>query len=166
MIETIKLLLLLFIVSVIVCIIANVELFISQHKASYSCPLVKDYKIITPKESGLTHPMYLFNTKYIKSKSIPFHKGFNKNNYQKVQLEKHLATRLNQPIIEFVSTLSKVPKSKMPLNTLFSAVSKGEEIANNADPSYNSKPTTYKLIYHKNNNVEAFITGDKFYLLN
>lgn len=163
--ETLQLFLIIGVISIIVIIVANIELFITKRKTIFSGPLTKNFVVIKPKYTGFSEPVWIFNSKNMKAKQIPHSNGFNKNEYDKYVIEEHFASRLNRPLREFFDSLKSIPKSKMPMNTLFNAIYKGEVLASSADPAAVIKPSSYKIIHSKQDNVEAFIAGDNFYLL-
>ena len=163
--ETIKFFMIVVIVVIILLIIANIELKIVENKAVYSTPLTKTYLILTPSKTGLNDPVYVYNSKNIKSKDVPKLNGYNVNYYNKTSVDKHLATKLNDKITELFSNVGRVPKSSMPINALYNVVSKGEEIATTLDPMTSDK-STYKALHSTRDNVEFFINNDKLYVMN
>ena len=163
--QTIQLLLILAVVTVIVAIIANIELAITKKKCLYHGKLMKGFIMIKPEETGLTSPCWVYNSKYIKSRNIVFPNGYNRNRYTKRVIDEHFASKLNRPIVDFVHTLASVPKSPMPMNALYNAIMKGEIVATNADPMANAALTNYRLIHSKDDNIVCFISGDEFYIL-
>lgn len=165
--ETIKLILILALITVIVSIFANIELFITKRRAFYDVPITKNFVMLKPEYTGLSKPVWIFNSKNIKSRNIPHSNGFNKNEYTKYRIEEHLASKLNRPLKEFFTTIKQIPKSKMPLNALFNTISKGEVFATSVDPgTINNRASDYKIIHSKNDNIETFIADDRIYLLN
>lgn len=163
--QTIELILFLSCVTIIVAMISNIELFVSKRKAIYSSPLTKNFVYLKPSETGLKYSCWIYNSKNIKARNIPYPQGFNKNNYSKDLIEEHLASRLNRPIIDFFQTLANITKTKMPMNMLYNAIMKGEIIASNADPIANQSLSTYKIIHSKQDHIETFISGDRFYII-
>lgn len=164
--ETIRLILIFGSVAFVVLIIANIELFINEKKAIYSNDLVKTVMMIPPRKTGLNDPIWIFNSKNIKSKDIQYPQGHNHSLYQKYKMDEHLASKMNRPIKEFFSYLANIPKSSMPINNLFKSVSKGEEAIFTVDPSTSDISTQYKIIHSNRDKIESFISGDKFYIIN
>ena len=164
--ETIRLILIFCTISVIVLIIANLEMYINKNKSIYSGQLMKRYEYITPAKSGLHDPVWIFNSKNIKAKDIEYPRGHNKSKYVKSHIDEHLASKLNRPLKELLQSLVKLPRSSMPLNTLYTTISKGEEAVFSVDPgSIVPIKSNYKILHSTRDNIEAFISNDQFYIL-
>lgn len=163
--ETVRLILIFIAVAIIVVLIANIELYINKQKAIYSSSLVKRYEMLTPRKTGLQDPIWIFNTKNVHAKDIQFPHGFNKNKFTKSRIQEHLASKLNRPISDLFTYLKHLPKSTMPINTLYNTISKGEEAVFNVDPGSGTAETNYKIIHSKRDNIETFISGDQYFIL-
>ena len=161
---TIRLFLIVVIIVVILLIVANIELKIVEQKAIYTIPLNKTYLVLSPDKTGLNDPIYIYNSKYIKSKDVPKLNGFNNNNYIKSQIDAHLASKLNSKVSDLFNTVGRIPKSSMPINTLYSVVSKGEEIASTIDPA-SADRMSYKALQSTRDNIEFFINNDQLYIM-
>ena len=164
--ESIKLILIFIGVSLVVLLIANVELHINKRKAIYEGELMKQYVYLPPRKTGLSDPIWVFNTKNVHTKDINFPPGFNKNKYLKIRIEEHIASKMNKPVLELLHSLQHLPKSSMPFNTLYKTISKGEEAVIKVDPiSASPNESGYKVIHSKRDKIETFISGDHFYIL-
>ena len=163
--QTISLLLTLAVITIVVSIVANIELAITKRKCVYSGQLMKGCVMLSPEQTGLSHPCWIYNSKYIKGRNIAYPNGHNKSKYAKRIIDEHFASKLNRPIGDFLHSLASVPKSKMPLNSLYNAIMKGEIMATNADPMSNSSLTNYRLIHSKQDRLECFISGNEFFIL-
>lgn len=165
--ETIKLILVFCAVAFVVLIIANIELYVNKNNAVFEGELMKTYMMVPPNKTGLKDPVWVFNSKNVKGRDITYPAGHNKNNFVKMRIEEHLASKMNKPVSDLIEYIKKIPKSSMPLNNLYKTISKGEEAVLNVDPgSVGAVESDYKIIHSTNDNVEAFINGDKFYILN
>ena len=163
--ETVKLILVFIAVAIVVVIIANIEMYINKKKAIYTTPLVKRYAVLTPNQTGLQDPIWIFNTKNIHAKDIRFPNGFNKNKFTKERVQEHLASKLNRPIGDLINYVRRLPKSSMPINTLYNTISKGEEAVFGVDPSSGTAESNYKIIHSKRDNIETFISGEELFIL-
>lgn len=162
--DTFKFFIIVVIIIIVLLIVANVELKLVEQKAIYTVPLNKTYLILPPSKTGLQEPIYIYNSKKIKSKSVPKISGYNENSYKKCCVDKHLATKLNDKLKELVSVVTKVPKSSMPINTIYSVISKGEEMASTIDPAINDT-SYYRALHSVNDKIEFFINNDILYIM-
>ena len=127
---------------------------------------MKQYVYLSPSKTGLKDPIWIFNSKNIKAKDIKYPRGYNKNNYVKHHIDEHLASKLNRPVKELLHSISQIPKSTMPLNALYTTISKGEEAVSNVDPSAVAPiKSNYKVIHSTRDNIETFINNDHFYII-
>ena len=164
--ETIRLALVFTCVSVLVLIVANVELFINKYISVYEGNLVKDVKMISAEKTGLNDPIWIYNSKRVHLKDIRFPFKYHKSDFVKEHIEEHLGSKINRPFLEVIENTKNIFKSSMPVNNLYKILSKGEEAIYTVDPGMGIETTNYKLIHSKrDNNIEAFISGNSFYIL-
>jgi len=164
--ETIKLIFIFCGVALIVLLVANIEMYINKNNSIYSGQLMKRYVYIPPETSGLQDPIWIFNSKNIKAKDIQYPNGYNKRKYTKSVIDEHLASKLNKPLKELLQSLRHLPKSSMPLNTLYTTISKGEEAVYSVDPGTIAPiKSKYKIIHSIRDNIETFINNDRYYIV-
>ena len=164
--ETIRLVLIFACVSVLVLIVANIELFINKYIAVHEGELVKGVKMISTEKTGLNDPIWIYNSKNVHMKDIRFPFKYHKSDFVKESIDEHLGSKINRPFFEVIGHMKNIFKSSMPINNLYKILSKGEEAIYIIDPGTGIEMTGYKLIHSKrDNNIEAFISGDKFYIL-
>ena len=161
--ETLKFICIVTLIAIITLLISNIELHHIKGKAIYSGPLPKTYDILTTRQTGLHEPVYIFNSKNIKFRELPKHPGFNINHYIKTEITEHIASKLNSKLIAFKNAFMRVPKSTMPIHTLYDSISKGEQIVMAADPA-TFDDNKLRIAYSKNDNIEFFASGDRFYI--
>ena len=127
---------------------------------------MKTYECILPSKTGLNDPIWIFNTKNVKANQIDYPRSYNKNNYVKYSINEHLASKLNKPIKELFDSLAKIPRSSMPLHTLYTTISKGEDAVFSIDPgSVIPIKSNYKIIHSTRDNIETFINNDTYYII-
>ena len=159
-----KFILILIIVVVVIALLGNLELFINKRNCVVSVPISKDSNTLLPEYTGFKDPIYVYNSKKVKRKDLDYKLGYTEDKYIKKPIQEHIASKITHPLKELGAILKKVPKSKMPLNTLYSSFGKGGELINTADPlSYNSL-SGYKMLTSTRDNAEAFIAGNKLYI--
>ena len=88
--ETIRLVLMFSCVSVLVLIVANIELFVNKNIATYEGELMKDVKMISANRTGLNDPIWIYNSKNIHMKDIRFPFKYHKSDFVKEPIEEHL----------------------------------------------------------------------------
>ena len=164
--ETIKFIFIFTLISVLVFVIANIEMIINKNIAVYSGELTKNIQMISSNKTGLNDPIWIFNSKYVHMKDIQFPFKYHKSDFVKEPIEEHLASKINRPFFEFINHLKKSFKSTMPINNLYKTLSKGEEAIYVVDPGTGMNETKYKILHSKrDNNIETFISNDKIYIL-
>ena len=161
--ETIKLILIAVVISIIVLLVSNIELYAVKGKAIYIGPMPKTYVVLSTKQTGLREPIYVFNSKNVKFRDLPKHPGFNSNHYVKCEVSEHLASKLNNKFKEFSKTFAHIPRSSMPVHTLYDTISKGEQVVMMTDPG-TSEGSKLRIAHAKTDAVEFFTSDDKFYI--
>lgn len=155
----------LIVMTLIVVILANIELYINKKRCAISLTLSKNSDILMPEKTGFADPIYIYNSKKMKRKELNYLPGYDENKYVKKKLDEHVASKISRPFKELTKTLASIPKSKTPINAIYSSMGKSGEIINTIDPlSYNSF-SNYKMLTSIRDNAEAFVSENKVYII-
>lgn len=152
--------------AVLVLILSNVELRNCKSRARYSIPLPADFSIIQPETVSMRYPIYIFNASRIKRSDIKYLPSYDEKIYRLHNVPVHLATKIDQPILSMYRMFRKIPKSNLPLNTLYRGLSKGDTLVNNLNPLSGSMKHKYKILIANVDSkyLEAF-ADDKIYFI-
>ncbi len=154
-----------FVVLLIVLLVANIELYLVEDKAIFINKAPKTYYVLSAKDTGLTNPIYIYNKKNVKFRDIPKHPGFNSDNYQKTEINEHVASKFNTKLRDFGKLVLHLPTSSIPIQKLYNTISKGQEFMMLKD-NVTIDESNVKIVYPKDDNIEFFTVGDKIYVIN
>ena len=160
----VKFIIILITIVLMVILLSRIELYINERKSMISVSVLKNSCVLLPSYTGLKDPVYIYNSNKVKKKDLRYEGGYVKSEYVKKDIHEHVASKIFTPLNDLGKLLKSIPKSKMPLNSIYLTLSKSGEIINTADPlSYNSL-SGYRLLTSKRDNVEAFIAHNKIYI--
>lgn len=162
---SVKFLLIAATVIILVILLANVELYFNKRNSIYVVELSKDCVVLLPKNTGFMDPVYIYNPKKIKKRDLSFEIGYNERNYIKKSIYEHIASKISKPLKELGNVLMSIPKSKTPLNTLYSTIGKSGEIMSTMTPTSYDPSSGYKMLTSIRDSAEAFVAGNKLYVL-
>ena len=148
-----------------IIILANLELYMNKRNCIFSVSLSKDSSVFLPEYTGFMDPVYVYNSKKIKKRDLNYQVGYNEGKYIKKNIQEHVASKISNPLKELGSLLKKIPKSKTPINTLYSTFGKSGEIINTADPLSYNPLSGYKMLTSIRDGADAFIANDKLYVI-
>ena len=160
-----KFIAILVVVALVVLVMANLELYLNKRRSFATIAANKYSNILLPKDTGLMDPVYVYNSKKIKRRDLNYQVGYSTRMYSKRTIHEHIASRVMRPIKEFFYILKSIPKSYSPINTLYTSFGKSGEVLNNADPLTFNPLSDYKILSSKRDNVEAFFSDGKIYLV-
>ena len=161
----VKFIFILIIIVLIVILLANLELYINKRNCAVSVSLSKDTNVLLPEYTGFMDPIYIYNSKKIKRRDLNYQLGYNEGKYIKKHVQEHVASKISNPLKELGLLLKKIPKSKTPINTLYSTIGKSSEIINTADPLSYNPLSEYKMLTSIRDNAEVFIADNKLYII-
>lgn len=155
-----------FTVVLIVIILANIELYYNESHCRYKTIIPKKLVIISSKELGITHPVYVYNKTKIKRTDITYQLGFDESKYVKKKIPEHVASKIFSPIRDIGVGIKTIPKTRMPINTLYSSLGKSDEVIGNVNPLTYVDTSDYRMLIHKNDEgIEAFFASDMLYFI-
>lgn len=160
----IKFIFLLVVIVIIIIGLANLELYVNKYNCMASVSLSKDSSVLLPEYTGFMDPIYVYNSKKVKRRDLDYQLGYNEKNYIKKQIQEHVASKISSPLKELGALLKKIPKSKTPINTLYSTFGKSGEIISSADPLSYNPLSGYKMLTSIRDGADAFIANDKLYI--
>ena len=160
----IKFIFVLVIIVIVIIALANLELYINKHNCMASVSLSKDSSVLLPEYTGFMDPVYVYNSKKVKRRDLDYQLGYNEGKYIKKHIQEHVASKISNPLKELGILLKKIPKSKTPINTLYSTFGKGGEIISTADPLSYNPLSGYKMLTSIRDGADAFIAYDKLYI--
>lgn len=161
----IKFISILLVIAVVVIILANIELYVNKKHCALSLTLSKNSNTLLPENTGFEDPIYIYNSKHVKRKDLIYQPGYVEEEYVKKVLNEHVASKISHPFKDLTKMVSSMPKSRTPINDLYTTLSKGGEIINTVDPLSFDPASNYKMLTSKRDNAEAFISGDKLYIV-
>ena len=161
-----KLLLLLMIVTLIIFILAVIELMINKHRCRYSVDVPKKCLVIMPRDSGFHEPIYIYDKSKIRKPYLDFGLGYRDCDYVKVKIPEHVASKVMKPINTIGEILKEIPHSKTPINDLYNSIGMSDNVISSANPlTYNDTNNYRMLIARKDSKCETFIANGKLYFV-
>ena len=161
----IKFIVILTTIALVVILLANIELYFNKKHCVLSLTLSKNTNTLMPENTGFMDPIYIYNSKHIKRRDINYQPGYNERQYVKKTLDEHVASKISHPFKDLTKLLASIPKSKTPINDLYSTVGKSGEIINTIDPLSYNPVSNYKMLTSTRDNAEAFVSDNKVYII-
>lgn len=150
----------------LVIVLANIELYYNKNNCKYSTTIPKGCLVIMPKESGLKYPAYVYDKKKMKKRDLNYQLGYNADDYVKRKIPEHIASKISFPIREIINGIKKIPKTKTPINTLYSSLGKTNDLIGNIDPLAYTDLSNLRILIHKFDlKTEAFTAGGRLYFI-
>lgn len=161
-----KFLLILMIISLIIFILAVIELMVNKHRCRYSIDIPKRYIVIMPRDSGLHEPVYIYDKSKVKKHDIDYKLGYRDSDYVKVKVPEHVVSKVLRPINTISNNLKELPNSKTPINDIYNSLGMSDSVINSANPlTYNDVSNYRMLIARKDSKCETFIANGKMYFI-
>lgn len=161
----IKFIFILVIIVIIIILLANLELYINKRSCVVSVSLSKDSSVLLPEYTGFMDPVYIYNSKKVKKRDLNYQLGYNERKYITKKIQEHVASKISNPLKELGTLLKKIPKSKTPINTIYSTFGKSGEIISKADPLSYNPFSEYKMLTSVRDGADAFIADNKLYIV-
>ena len=161
----IKFIFILVIIVLIIIALSNLELYINKRNCVVSVSLSKDSSVLLPEYTGFMDPVYIYNSKKVKRRDLDYQLGYNEGKYTKKHIQEHVASKISNPLKELGTLLKKIPKSKTPINTIYSTFGKSGEIISTADPLSYNPLSEYNMLTSLRDDADAFIADNKLYIV-
>lgn len=152
--------------AVVILIVSNIELMLCKNKSKFAIEIPKEVVILQPEKFGIRYPMYIYNSSNIKRKDIKFLPTYTDKTYVKYDIPIHVASKINAPLVNAWNGIKQLPYSKMPINTLYSAVNNSDSFMASINPINGGDKSKYKLLISTfdDNKIELFI-DDRIYFM-
>ena len=143
-----ELLIILGVITIILIILAYLELKRCRKICKFKSLLPQDYYVILPRFSGLNYPVYIYNSSKVHRRDIKYERDYNAKDYRKMKLNEHIIPKLYKCLMKSFSTFRSIIKSNTPISTLYKSISGVDDIINTVNPM-TMDVTKYKMLIHK-----------------
>lgn len=152
--------------SLLLIIIANIELISCKNKSFYYIPIPVVSEIIQPEVLGTRHPVYIYNKNRIRESDLKFLPENIPEDYIKSAIPVHIANKLNEPIKQMAASLCNLPRTKMPFNTIYTGLNKSDDLLTSINPLNTTDKSKYRMLIHKVDvsNVELFMDDNIYFM--
>ena len=134
--------------------LANMEMTRNIRKSKHK--LFVKSKIIQPSESGLKHPIYIYNVKNDEKIKSP-------SKYYKEKIHTHIAEKFAKPFISVVNGIKHMKDSSAPIDTFYNSLGRTDKMFSNANPLSCEYDGTYRLLIHEDDakNINTIFMSHK-----
>jgi hypothetical protein len=152
------------VVFVIVVLLANIELWYNNRKCTLKIPVNKDFHILTPEQTGLSHNVVVYKNSYKDKDALKMEYADGLN--IKKHVEEHVGSKMVTPIRDIGKRMKEIPYSSTPLNDIVNCVSKTSTFIGDTDIRNFDGDTGYKMLLHEDDDrVKAYIAYGMLYMV-
>lgn len=152
--------------AIVIIVVSNIELSACKNKSKYVIDIPDEAIVILPEEIHSKYPVYIYNSSKVKRDEIKYDPSYSKTSYEKFEIPLHIATKITQPIKDMFKGLFRLPKTRMPVNTLYNMLNKSDKLMSNINPLVGQDKSKYKMLVSAVDvgNLEIFM-DDKIYVM-
>lgn len=156
----------LIVLSIVVIIISNIELWYCKRKSKFALDLPIENVTIQNGVFGFEYPVYIYNSSKTHRKDLKLLPSYNDNIYDKYEIPVHIGSKIMTPIKDAFKALTNLPHTRMPINTLYTTLNKSDTFLSTINPLIAPDKSKYRVLISKFDidNIEIFI-DDKIYFI-
>lgn len=155
-------------VALAVIVISSIELWRFKANAAYVTELPQDSIMINPKTLNLRWPIYIYNSARVKHADLKLDPSYTEDTYTKVDIPVHIGARIVNPIRDMLKSFVQLPKTRQPINLLYTALNKSDVVVSNVNPIIGADRPKYRMLISKHDadNCEVTIDEKLYFTIN